>query len=607
MHSHAPWSDLPPTAPLRWRSEGRLLPSTPSNGSSDGVPVEHPLSPPANPALRPSGPSFRKAHVFRREVTVAPPRCADVGEVTSSEEEHRQAPPREVVECHPEAADESCHALSTPSSLIARRRGRTGPEHIVLPSATSHLRSMQPSQDADQSPGWHDDVPSAFKIASPVGQRGSGGFFSDVNLDHEQAPTDLALDATFDIANMVRDLRAQMGALGASFRHSTLSSLPSTSSAGSADLAVLDDFLGQYMHPSPVIGLNPPRQALPSLPPAAVKEPRKRTPTSRRGVKSILKPARPTKCVRFDVVESVSAEELRLRTRALLRSPPMPTAAFQFAVETHQPASAPAPEDEEDRNVAQLFPIREEAMPEAPKVQRDKRRMTMAAPMKPLAFTHAQETRQTSHPDTARVDREKKALTMMVPSKPVTVPPKSVPARAPEQDVRTKRPCNFHNVSAPASGALAARQLSLRARGPSPLSPPPRPPPPRPKTLAPAPMTPSASLLSSSASGEPRRHSGFPAGVRRVPPPAVRPSMEKENARVMPTRRPVSIMLDPVHARISPPKRLQPLTRARDENGARRVAADAPSQSKGVSSLRSVLSAIPKAKMLASRVRAARA
>jgi hypothetical protein len=76
---------------------------------------------------------------------------------------------------------------------------------------------------------------------------------------------------------------------------------------------------------------------------------------------------------------------------------------------------------------------------------------------------------------------------------------------------------------------------------------------------------------------------------------------------VMPTRRPVSIMLDPVHARISPPKRLQPLTRARDENGARRVAADAPSQSKGVSSLRSVLSAIPKAKMLASRVRAARA
>jgi hypothetical protein len=66
-------------------------------------------------------------------------------------------------------------------------------------------------------------------------------------------------------------------------------------------------------------------------------------------------------------------------------------------------------------------------------------------------------------------------------------------------------------------------------------------------------------------------------------------------------------MPDPVRAHISPPKRLQPLTRARDENGARRAAADAPSQSKGVSSLRSVLSAIPKAKMLASRVRAARA
>jgi hypothetical protein len=155
--------------------------------------------------------------------------------------------------------------------------------------------------------------------------------------------------------------------------------------------------------------------------------------------------------------------------------------------------------------------------------------------------------------------------------------------------------------------------------------------------------------LPADSSSEPRRHSGYPLGLKRVPPPSAFSSVldkagpfshntarrplseyipsvsvrEKENT-------PATAAAPVVYSRISSPKRLQPLSRSQgvqDEHSARRSASDSSAgadsrsprkvqngspaapgmEKKGVSSFRSVLSAIPKARLLAGRVRAERA
>jgi hypothetical protein len=411
----------------------------------------------------------------------------------------------------------------------------------------------------------------------------------------------------------------------------------------------------------------------------------------RKGVKSILKPSRPLKSVRFDVSETVSQEELRLANRALLQSPPAPEATSNNPAHVQLRAMKEEEWTTPQSNLvllpSQIVHVKQDHIDEHIDMKkRSRARMSMMpAPrvptlVKPTADAKSGEVTISGTQAHCQAQAESK-----LPSRrPRTV--SEIPTLSPTKKAGDRR------VTAPASGLLRPAV----ERGPSPLGR--KSPSPRPRiavssvnanavtlplsthtavnvtqlgqgsgsgsglTVTGVMLQPSASINSTSSSliaptrtfGEPRRNSGYPARVRRVPAPKTSPikstfdsiPQKRGTSNTLPafapapmhantstTHRPISTFssassfnfdnipasspkssIRRTHIHISPPKRLQPLTRSKPCTASSRQAQKENNKDKenapagksgvmGVSSFNRVLSAIPKARLLASKHR----